>query len=86
MVGEAVEAGMARVAYALLRFLMLAFGMVGAAAIWRALDRLPSATTPTPLPLPVVLAAVVLGGIALVACLHGRRRDLPWIAGAALLA
>jgi len=86
MVGEAVEAGLARVAYALLRFLMLAFGIVGAAAIWRALGPLPPRITATPLPLPVVLAAVVVGGIALVACLQGQRRDLPWIAGAALLA
>lgn len=86
MVGEAVEAGLARVAHALLRFLMLAFGIVGAAAIWRGVGPLPPVTSATPLPVPVVLAAVVLGGIALVACLQGQRRDLPWIAGAALLA
>ena len=86
MVGEAVEAGLARIAYALLRFLMLAFGIVGAAAIWRVFGPLPPLTSATPLPVPIVLAAVVLGGIALVACLQGERRDIPWIAGAALLA
>jgi uncharacterized membrane protein YjjP (DUF1212 family) len=86
LANDALESGVARLAFGLLRSLMLAFGI--ALALW--LCPLMAPVGPrvisSPLPLPVALLFVGLGGVALTACLQGRRQDLPWIAGAGLLA
>jgi len=86
LANDALEAGMARLAYALLRFLMLAFGSALALRLFPLFAPLPARIVATPLPLPVVLGMVAIGGAALTACLQGRKADLPWIAGAALFA
>lgn len=79
LTGEAAGSGVIRIAYASLRFLMLAAGMAAAIQLWSVLASPPAAATVSPLPWPVVLIAVALGGAALTFCLHGRRRDLAWI-------
>ncbi|RKH40082.1 hypothetical protein D7X12_21770 [Corallococcus sicarius] len=86
LVSESVEAGMTRLTYGLLRFLLLGVGIVAAARLWTLLLPLPADAQATPLPEPLVLALVALGGIALTVCMGGRRRELPWIVGAVLLA
>jgi uncharacterized membrane protein YjjP (DUF1212 family) len=86
LANDALESGVARLAFGLLRALMLAFGV--GLALW--LCPLMAPVSPrvisSPLPLPVALLFVGVGGVALTACLQGRKEDLPWIAGAALLA
>jgi uncharacterized membrane protein YjjP (DUF1212 family) len=86
LANDALESGVARLAFGLLRSLMLAFGI--ALALW--LCPLMAPVGPrvisSPLPLPVALLFVAAGGAALTACLQGRKQDVPWIAGAALLA
>jgi uncharacterized membrane protein YjjP (DUF1212 family) len=86
VVRESIESGLARLGSGLLRFLMVAFGVTAAAKLWSLFGALPSRADATPLPAAVILVAVTIGGAALVLCLHGRARDLPWIAGAALFA
>jgi len=86
VVSESVESGLARLGYGLLGFLMLAFGITAAVKLWSLFGALPRRADAAPLPVAVILVAVAVGGAALVLCLHGRSRDLPWIAGAALFA
>ncbi|RKH40173.1 threonine/serine exporter family protein [Corallococcus llansteffanensis] len=86
LVSESVEAGMSRLTYGLLRFLLLGVGITAAARLWTLFLPLPAHLQASPLPEPVVLALVALGGIALTVCMGGRQRELPWIVGAVLLA
>ena len=86
LANDALESGVVRLAYGLLRFLMLAFGITAAVKIWTLLAQREPLVSATPLPWLLVLAIVAVGGVALVFCLQGRRRDLPWIIGAAVLA
>jgi uncharacterized membrane protein YjjP (DUF1212 family) len=86
LANEALESGVVRLAYGLLRFLMLAFGMAGALAIWRVLSPMPVSTPPTALPQAVTLAILTIGALALMVCLQGRPRDAPWIVAAVLVA
>jgi uncharacterized membrane protein YjjP (DUF1212 family) len=86
LANDALESGTTRVAYGILRFLMIAFGIVAATKLWTLAAPLPPLVTSTPFPWPVALALVTLGGAALTVVLQGRARDLPWIAGAALIA
>jgi uncharacterized membrane protein YjjP (DUF1212 family) len=86
LANDALQSGVTRLAFGLLRALMLAFGV--ALALWLCPLMAPASprVIASPLPLPVALLFVVIGGVALTACLQGRKEDLPWIAGAALLA
>jgi uncharacterized membrane protein YjjP (DUF1212 family) len=86
MANGALESGVIRLAYGLLRFLMLGFGMAAAARLWMLFGALPAHFQHAPLPGPVVLALVAVGGAALTVCMQARPRDLPWIVGAATLA
>jgi uncharacterized membrane protein YjjB (DUF3815 family) len=86
LANDALESGVARLAYGLLRFLMLALGIVVALHLLALLGPLPAPVKASPLPWPVVLTMVAFGGAALTVCLQGHRRDLPWIAAAAVLA
>jgi uncharacterized membrane protein YjjP (DUF1212 family) len=83
---DALESGTIRIAYSMLRFLMIGFGISAAALIWKAFLPLPAQVKATPVPLAVLLPALAVGGAALVACLQARREDLPWFVLAALYA
>ncbi|MFY2563928.1 threonine/serine ThrE exporter family protein [Corallococcus terminator] len=86
LVGESVEAGLSRLTYGLLRFLMLAVGIVAAGTLWELFAPLPIQTHANALPHAVVLVIIAVGGLALTVCMSARRRDTPWIVGAVLLA
>ncbi|MCK8496917.1 threonine/serine ThrE exporter family protein [Myxococcus fulvus] len=86
LVGESVEAGLSRLTYGLLRFLMLAVGIMAAATLWRFFGPLPLQLRAQPLPHTAVLPIIAVGGLALTVCMSARRRDTPWIVGAVLLA
>jgi uncharacterized membrane protein YjjP (DUF1212 family) len=86
VVNESIGSGLARLGYGLLRLLMVGFGVTAAVKLWSLFGALPSRADVAPLPAAVILIAVTVGGAAMVLCLHGRARDLPWIAGAALFA
>jgi uncharacterized membrane protein YjjP (DUF1212 family) len=86
LANDAVESGVGRIAYALLRFLMLGFGIAVAMRVFPLLAPLPPQVTSTALPTPLTLLLVAIGGASLTVCLQGRRRDLPWMAAAALFA
>jgi|GEM_PF-2377401 len=86
LVGESVEAGLSRLTYGLLRFLMLGVGIVAAGTLWRLFGPLPIQTHANALPHAVVLVIIAVGGLALTVCMSARRRDTPWIVGAVLLA
>jgi uncharacterized membrane protein YjjP (DUF1212 family) len=82
----ALESGVVRLAYGLLRFLMLAFGLSVALRLFPLLAPLPAYVAVEKLPWPVALLVVAIGGAALTFCLQGRPRELPWMAVAALVA
>jgi uncharacterized membrane protein YjjP (DUF1212 family) len=82
----AVEAGVARLAYGAVRFVMLGAGALAAANLWSFLGPAPGTATAAPLPTAAVAALLAVGGVALVACLQARPRDTPWIVAAVLLA
>jgi uncharacterized membrane protein YjjP (DUF1212 family) len=86
IVSESVEAGITRLAYGLLRLLMMVFGVTAAAKLWSLGSVLPTRLDAQVLPAVVTLALVVAGGVALVVCLQGRARDVPWMVLAVLLA
>lgn len=86
LVSESVEAGMARLTYGLLRFVLLGVGITAAARLWTFFLPLPVNAPAHALPEPVVLALVALGGVALTVIMGARQRELPWIVGAVLLA
>jgi uncharacterized membrane protein YjjP (DUF1212 family) len=86
MANDALETGVVRLGYALLRFLMLGFGMTVAAKLWTLFAALPAPVHVTALPTPLKLVLVAAGGAALTVCMRARPRDLPWIAGAAAFA
>ena len=86
LANDALESGVARLAYALLRFLMLGFGIAVAMRLFPLVAPLPSLVVSSPLPRLVTLLLVAIGGASLTFCLQGRKRDLPWMAVAALFA
>lgn len=86
LVSESVEAGMTRLTYGLLRFLLVGVGITAASRLWTLFLPVPAHVNAVPLPEPVVLALLALGGVALTVCMGGRERELPWIVGAVLLA
>jgi len=84
---EALESGVVRLAYGLLRFLMLGFGVAMALTAARL-----GGLTVTAIPPPglsshlAVLGLVAAGGLALLVCLQGRGRDAPGMVFGATLA
>ncbi|MCP3101195.1 threonine/serine exporter family protein [Myxococcus sp. K15C18031901] len=86
LVDESVEAGLSRLTYGLLRFLMLGVGLAAAGTLWTLWAPLPSPTRATQLPELVLALVIAVGGLALSVCMSARRRDTPWIVGAVLLA
>ncbi|AEI64702.1 threonine/serine ThrE exporter family protein [Corallococcus macrosporus] len=83
---ESVEAGLTRLAYGLLRFLMLGVGILAATTLWRFFRPLPEYSDAHVLPPPVTLLLLAVGGVALAICMAGRTRDLVGIVGGVLLA
>ncbi len=82
----APESGAVRLLHGLLRFLMLAFGIAVAVNAWKLVAPLPVYVPATPLPHAIVLAAVALGGLALVVCLQGRPTNAGWMVAAVVIA
>jgi uncharacterized membrane protein YjjP (DUF1212 family) len=85
MADQGVEAGLNRLAYAMLRFLLIGIGLAGAANVAHLFPHVVERVA-TPLPWPVVTLLVAMGGVVLTICLQGRARDAPWTAAGALLA
>jgi uncharacterized membrane protein YjjP (DUF1212 family) len=86
IVHEALESGVLRLAYSLLRFLMIGAGIAAAMKLYAVFGPPPASATPVPLPMPIVLALLAVGGVALTLCLQGRWRDTPWMVAGVLLA
>ena len=86
MVHDALESGVLRVSYALLRFLMMGFGAAAAIKLYGMFAPLPASVSPAPLATPITMALVVMGGVALTVCLQGRWRDTPWMVAGVLVA
>jgi uncharacterized membrane protein YjjP (DUF1212 family) len=82
---EALEAGVARLAYGLLRFAMMAAGVDAAIKMVSWFGSWPASVTATPLPQATTLALVGAGGVALIFCLQGPPKDAAAIVVAALL-
>ncbi|NBD11390.1 threonine/serine exporter family protein [Corallococcus silvisoli] len=83
---ESVEAGLPRLAYGLLRFLMLGVGIAAAGTLWSFAWPLPPPAAAQALPPLLTFLLVAIGGVALSVCMSGRPRDVGWIVGAVLLA
>jgi uncharacterized membrane protein YjjP (DUF1212 family) len=79
LANDALESGTARLAYGLLRFMMLGAGVAAAIKLWLLVAPIPLSRSIAPLPVPAVLAILVAGGLALVLCLQSRWADAPWI-------
>lgn len=86
LAAEQLESGTVRLVYGLMCFGLLGAGMVAAFGVGGLLGLHPPHATATKLPDLVVLAVVAVGGLALVVNLEGRRRDVPWIVLAAVVA
>jgi uncharacterized membrane protein YjjB (DUF3815 family) len=82
---EALESGVARLAYGLLRFAMMAAGIDAAIKIVTWVGAWPASVSATALSPPITLALVAAGGVALIFCLQGPPRDAVAIVAAALL-
>jgi uncharacterized membrane protein YjjP (DUF1212 family) len=85
LASEALESGIARLAYGLLRFAMLAAG-VAAAVTMTGFSRWPASVAATPFPHLVTLAIVAVGGVSLIFCLQAPGRDALAMVAAALVA
>ncbi|NVJ07566.1 threonine/serine exporter family protein [Myxococcus sp. AM001] len=83
---ESVEAGMTRLVYGLLRFLMIGVGIMAATTLWRFLWPLPVYSDAHVLPPLVTFLILTVGGVALAVCMAGRPRDLVGVVGGVLLA
>ncbi|MCY1035021.1 threonine/serine exporter family protein [Corallococcus sp. BB11-1] len=83
---ESVEAGLPRLTYGLLRFMMMGVGIAAAGTLWSFAWPLPTHFVVQALPPLVTLALVGVGGVALSVCMSGRPRDVGWIVGGVLLA
>jgi uncharacterized membrane protein YjjP (DUF1212 family) len=86
IVHEALESGVFRLTYGLLRFLMIGAGIAAAMKVYALFGPPPAIAAPVPLSMPIVLALLVVGGAALTVCLQGRWRDTPWMIAGVLLA
>jgi uncharacterized membrane protein YjjB (DUF3815 family) len=83
---ESVEAGLPRLTYGLLRFLMLGVGIVAAGTLWEFFWPLPPHFDAHALPPLLTFALMAVGGVALSVCMSGRPRDVAVIVGGVLLA
>jgi uncharacterized membrane protein YjjP (DUF1212 family) len=83
---EALESGVARLAYGLIRFAMMAAGTAAALKIGSTFVTWPASVTARPLSHLTALALVGAGGVALIFCLQGPPRDGVAITAAVLLA
>jgi uncharacterized membrane protein YjjP (DUF1212 family) len=86
IVHEALESGVLRLVYGVLRFVMIGFGVGAAIKIFSLFAAPPAPVVPTALPMPIVVALVALGGVALTVCLQGWWRDTPWMVAGVLVA
>lgn len=86
LASESVEAGMTRLVYGLLRFLMIGVGIVAATTLWRFVRPIPEYSDVHVLSPWVTFLLLAVGGVALAVCMAGRRRDLVGIVGGVLLA
>ena len=86
IVHEALESGVLRLAYGVLRFVMIGFGVAGAIGLFGMFAPPPPSVAAVPLPMPIVVALVALGGVALTVCLQGWWRDTPWMVAGVLVA
>ena len=86
IVHEALESGVLRLAYGLLRFVMLGFGVAAAIKVYGLFGAPPVSVSPEALPRLLQLGLVALGGVALTVCLQGRWRDTPWMVAGVLVA
>ncbi|MCY1047112.1 threonine/serine exporter family protein [Corallococcus sp. bb12-1] len=83
---ESVEAGLPRLTYGLLRFLMMGVGITAAGTLWEFFLPLPPHFAAQALPPLVTLVLVGIGGVALTVCMSGRPRDVGWIVCGVLIA
>jgi uncharacterized membrane protein YjjP (DUF1212 family) len=83
---EALESGTVRLVYGLVCFGLLGAGIAAAFSIGSLFGVRPPDVTAAKLPDLVVLAIVAAGGLALVVCLEGRARDIPWMVAAVVIA
>lgn len=81
-----LDAGVARVAYGILRFTMLGAGILAVYKLWGIFAEVPVSHDATPLPALAVLAVIIVGGAALTFCLEARLRDVVWMVAGALVA
>jgi uncharacterized membrane protein YjjP (DUF1212 family) len=86
IVHEALESGVLRLCYGLLRFVMIGFGIAAAIKLYGLFGPPPTSVHPSPLPLPLTTLLVAIGGVALTVCLQGRWGDTPWIVTGVLVA
>jgi uncharacterized membrane protein YjjP (DUF1212 family) len=86
MVHDALESGVLRASYGVLRFLMIGFGIAAATKVYGQFATLPPSVSPTPLATPLMVTLVGLGGVALTVCLQGRWKDTPWMIAGVLVA
>jgi uncharacterized membrane protein YjjP (DUF1212 family) len=86
MANDALESGVVRLAYGLLRFLMLGAGVMLASHLWLLFAPMPPETRHGALPHAVTFLLVAAGGAALTVCMQARLRDLPWVVGGATVA
>jgi uncharacterized membrane protein YjjP (DUF1212 family) len=86
IVHEALESGVLRLTYGLLRFVMLGFGVAAAMKLYGLFGAPPISAAPEALPKLIQVALVALGGVALTVCLQGRWRDTPWMVAGVLVA
>jgi uncharacterized membrane protein YjjP (DUF1212 family) len=86
LANDALESGTVRIAQALLRFLMLGFGIMAAIQVAAILGLEAPPVQATPLPYFTKLAVVAAGSAGLLLCLQGRLQDLPAIVLAVVIA
>ncbi len=84
--GNLLETGSMRLAYALLRFVMLAAGIAAGVRVWDFFGSVPETTAPGELPGWCTAAILVVGGAGLTISLEASYRDMPWVIGGVLLA
>lgn len=83
---NSLESGVIRLVYGLLRFLMIGFGIGACMHLWRLFGPLPVVHPTVGLPVPAVLAVLVVGACGLVFCLQARMNQVGWMIFAVLLA
>ncbi len=86
LANDALESGVLRLLYGLLRFLMLGFGIAAALRLWHLFGTMPPGRPTTALPALAIVALLVPAAFALVICLQARFREVGWVFTAILLA